>query len=175
MAILQKSLPTSITEVYIKNSKSILIILYQSVKCKNNIGHGLYIPTVYYFYILRWVQIWERGREFDSHRRPWSCIIRNWSRLSLLGLCCHADLRTSIVEYYPFPTTIIFLCLAFCSALVICLDYDLMLMFMTILMSQAWLVDFIPLPCLLLVYIYKTSFAKLRFRTGHSSIASLQC
>ena len=23
------------------------------------------------------------GREFDSHRRPWSCIFRNWSRLSL--------------------------------------------------------------------------------------------
>ena len=24
-----------------------------------------------------------RGREFDSYRRPWSCIFRNWSRLSL--------------------------------------------------------------------------------------------
>ena len=24
-----------------------------------------------------------RGREFDSHRRPWSCIFRKWSRLSL--------------------------------------------------------------------------------------------
>ena len=24
-----------------------------------------------------------RGREFDSHQRPWSCIFRNWSRLSL--------------------------------------------------------------------------------------------
>ena len=24
-----------------------------------------------------------RGREFDSHRRSWSCIFRNWSRLSL--------------------------------------------------------------------------------------------
>ena len=26
------------------------------------------------------------GREFDSHRRPWSCIFRNWSRLSLYTL-----------------------------------------------------------------------------------------
>ena len=24
-----------------------------------------------------------RGRDFDSHRRPWSCIFRKWSRLSL--------------------------------------------------------------------------------------------
>ena len=24
-----------------------------------------------------------RGREFDSHRRPWSSIFRNWSRFSL--------------------------------------------------------------------------------------------
>ena len=34
-------------------------------------------------------------------------------------------------------TTRIFLCFAFCSALGLCLDYGLMLMLMTILMSQA--------------------------------------
>ena len=34
-------------------------------------------------------------------------------------------------------TTRIFLCFVFCSALGLCLDYDLMIMLMTILMSQA--------------------------------------
>ena len=38
---------------------------------------------------------------------------------------------------YEDKTTRIFLCFAFGSALGLCLDYDLMLMLMTILMSQA--------------------------------------
>ena len=35
--------------------------------------------------LLSWqsVALDSRGREFDSQRRPWSCIFRNWSRLSL--------------------------------------------------------------------------------------------
>ena len=47
-------------------------------------------------------------------------------------------------------TTRIFLCFPFCSALGLCLDYDLMLMFMlmTILISQAWL-HFFVLPFVL--------------------------
>ena len=46
--------------------------------------------------------------------------------------------------------TIIFLCFAFCSALGLCLNYDLMLvlMLMTILMSQAWLHSFVLSLCL---------------------------
>ena len=38
---------------------------------------------------------------------------------------------------YKDKTTRIFLCFVFCSALGLCLDYDLMLMITTILMSQA--------------------------------------
>ena len=39
-------------------------------------------------------------------------------------------------------TTIIFLCFAFCSVLGLYLDYNLMLMLKTILMSQTWLHSF---------------------------------
>ena len=45
-------------------------------------------------------------------------------------------------------TTRIFLCFAFWCPLGLCLDYDLMLMLMTILMSQAWLHSFdLPFVC----------------------------
>ena len=37
-----------------------------------------------------------RGRELDSHRRPWSCIFRNWSRLSLYT-----------VAKYPYRLTLL--------------------------------------------------------------------
>ena len=55
-------------------------------------------------------------------------------------------INTKTRHYFSFgtcedKTTRIFLCFAFCSALGLCLDYDLMLM--TILMSEAWHYSFV--------------------------------
>ena len=44
-----------------------------------------------------------RCREFDSHRRPWSCIFRNWSRLSLRNLT-HQSQNIHIVYLYQLSS-----------------------------------------------------------------------
>ena len=81
-------------------NRNIILLLWRRANARNLRLYYLYrhYTNLFIFCILRiilafytwpsWLS-WQsvaldsRGREFDSHRRPWSCIFRNWSRLSL--------------------------------------------------------------------------------------------